>query len=87
MEKLTLFTFSCVSNLFSKDISENFIILSTFANKDTMKNGPANIESIIMNADFLKIEKKMGEKWWFAFDSKCVLDNDEDKLTKYSFSQ
>ena len=29
----------------------------------------------------------MGEKWWFAFDSKCVLDNDEDKLTKYSFSQ
>ena len=67
MEKLTLFTFSCVSNLFSKDISENFIILSTFANKDTMKNGPANIESIIMNADFLKIEKKNGRKMVVCF--------------------
>ena len=27
----------------------------------------------------------MDEKWWFAFDSKCILDNDEDELTKYSF--
>ena len=29
----------------------------------------------------------MDEKWWFAFDSKCILDNEEDNLTKYSFSQ
>ena len=29
----------------------------------------------------------MNEKWWFAFDSKCILDNDEDELTKYSFFQ
>ena len=29
----------------------------------------------------------MDEKWWFAFDSKNVLSNDEDKVTKYSFSQ
>jgi len=29
----------------------------------------------------------MDEKWWFAFDSNCVLDNDAYRLTKYSFSQ
>ena len=29
----------------------------------------------------------MDEKWWFAFDNKCLLDNDEDELTKYSFFQ
>ena len=29
----------------------------------------------------------MDEKWWFAFDNKFLLDNDEDKNTKYSFSQ
>ena len=56
--------------------------------KDTSKNGPAYVESIKTDADFLNIQERgMNEKWWFAFDSKCVLDNDTDKMTKYSFSQ
>ena len=29
----------------------------------------------------------MNDKWWYALDSKSVLDNDEDKITKYSFEQ
>ena len=77
-----------INSLFSKDITENFIILSTFATKDTIKNGPAFIDLIQTDADFLNIKKRgMNEKWWFAFDSKCILDNDEDELTKYSFFQ
>lgn len=88
LDILTKYIFSSVTSLFSEDITENFIILSTFATKDTIKNGPAFIESIQTDADFLNIQKRgMDEKWWFAFDSKNVLSNDEDKITKYSFSQ
>ena len=79
--------FSCITNLFSKEINENFIILSNFANRKTIKNGPDFINTITTDSEFLKIIKRMGEKWWFAFDSKYVLENEEDKLTKYSFSQ
>lgn len=84
----TRYIFSSVTSLFSEDITENFIILATFASKETIKKGPAFIDSIQTDADFLNIQKRgMDEKWWFAFDSKCVLSNEEDKLTKYSFSQ
>ena len=84
----TKYVFSSVTSLFSEDITKNFIILATFATKDTIKNGPAFVESIKTDADFLNIQERgMDEKWWFAFDSKCVLDNDTDKITKYSFSQ
>ena len=84
----TKYIFSSVTSLFSEDITENFIILATFASKETIKKGPAFVDSIQTEADFLNIQKRgMDEKWWFAFDSKCVLSNEEDKLTKYSFSQ
>ena len=83
--------FRNVASLFSDDITENFIILANCASINTIKNGPAFIESIQIDADFLNIQKRGNdEKWWFAFDSRCILDNDEDnedKLAKYSFSQ
>ena len=41
--------------------------------------------------DFLNIQTRgEDDKWWFSFDSKCVLDKkevEEDRLTKYFFSQ
>ena len=84
----TRYIFSSVTSLFSEDISENFIVLATFATRDTQKNGPTFVESIQTDADFLNIQNRgMNEKWWYAFDSKLVLSNEEDKLTKYSFSQ
>ena len=52
---LTKYIFSSVTSLFSEDISENFIILSTFANKTTMEKGPDFVSSIKTDADFLKI--------------------------------
>ena len=88
LDILTRYIFSSVTSLFSEDITENFIILATFANKDTMNNGPAFVESIQTDADFLKINKrKHDDNWWYSFDSKCILDNETDKLTKYSFEK
>ena len=46
LDILTRYIFSCITSLFSKDITENFIILATFATKDTIKNGPAFIDLI-----------------------------------------
>ena len=87
LDPLTRYIFSCITGLLSKEINENFIILSNFANKDTIRNGPCFIDDIIKDSDFSKIIKEIGGKWWFAFDSKSILENDFDKLTKYSFSQ
>ena len=87
---LTKYIFNYISSLFSEDITENFIILSTFANRDTIKKGPAFIVWMKKYEDFLNIQKRReDDKWWFAFDSICVLDKEEeeDRLTKYSFSQ
>ena len=81
----TKYIFSSVTCLFSEDISENFIVLATFANRETISKGPAFVESIKTDAEFLKINERMNEKWWFAIDSKCILDNEKDKLTLYSF--
>lgn len=87
LDILTRYIFSSVTSLFSEDISENFIVTSTFATKETIEKGPAFVESIQTDADFLKIQNRLNEKWWYAFDSKNILDNEEDKLTKYSIKQ
>lgn len=52
-----------------------------------MEIGPAFVESIKTDADFLNIQKRMDENWWYALDSKCILDNEKDRLTEYSFKQ
>ena len=83
----TRYIFNSVTCLFSDDITENFIVVPTFATKDTIDDGPAFVESIKTDASFLKLQDRMDDKWWYALDSKCVLDNDTDKITKYSFEQ
>ena len=87
LDILTKYIFSSVTSLFSEDISENFIILATFANRDTMKNGPDFIHSILTDAEFLDIQKRMDDNWWYALDSKSILENEKDKLTLYSFEK
>ena len=87
LDILTRYIFSAVTSLFSEDISENFIVLATFASKDTENEGPAFIDSIQKDAEFLKIQDRLDQKWWYAFDSKSILDNDTDKVTKFSFKQ
>ena len=83
----TRYIFNSVTCLFAENITENFIVVPTFATKDTINDGPAFIESIKTDADFLKIQDRMNDKWWYALDSKSVLDNDTDKITKFSFEQ
>jgi len=88
LDTLTKYIFSSVTSLFAENISENFIILATFANKETMKKGPKFIESINQDASFLNINKRMDKDYWFAFDSKTLFEDDIDsQLTKYSYEQ
>jgi len=89
LDILTRYIFSSVTSLFSEDISENFIVTATFATRTTIDEGPDFVESIQTDADFLKIQdrKNENEKWWYAFDSRSVLDNEEDRVTKYSREQ
>ena len=87
LDILTKYIFSSVTSLFSEDISENFIIIATFANKSTINKGPDFVESIQTDADFLNINKRMDNKWWYAIDSRSIMDNEEDKLTLYSFEK
>ena len=87
LDILTRYIFSSVTSLFSLDISENFIIIATFANKSTINKGPYFVESIQTDADFLNINKRMDNKWWYAIDIRSIMDNEEDKLTLYSFEK
>ena len=83
----TRYIFSCITNLFAGNVSENFMVLATHADRSTMNKGPQFVETIQTDADFLKINEKMNQKWWYAFDSLSIFDNDIDKITQYSFSQ
>jgi len=87
IDTVTKYIFSSVTSLFSDDVTENFIVLATFANKETTKKGPAFAESIQTDADFLNIQKNMNPKWWYAMDSQCILENEKDTLTLYSFEK
>ena len=61
--------------------------MATHAERNTIKVGPYFVETIQTDADFLKINEKMNEKWWYAFDSISIFDSDIDKITEFSFSQ
>ena len=87
IDLLTKYIFSSVTSLFSEDITENFIILATYAGRDTIKRGPDFIQSIKTDADFLNIQKRMDDNWWYAFDSICILENEKDNITLYSFEK
>lgn len=89
LDTLTKYIFSSVTGLFAEDISENFIILATFANSETIKKGPAFITSINKDNDFLNIQKRMDkDHYWFAFDSKTLFEDEiNERLTKYSYDQ
>ncbi len=84
IDVLTKYIFSCITKLFAGDISENVILLATHANRDCIKKEPMFAETIKTEVDFLE---KKDKKWWYAFDSTLMFENDIDKLTKFSFSQ
>ena len=85
----TKYIFTSITKLFAGNINENFIILATHANYESMTEGPIFVESIQTDAECLKIEEKTkkGIKWWYAFDSKCILSNKIHELSNFSYSQ
>ena len=87
LDILIKYIFSCATSLFSEDICRNFIVLNTFANRDTMKQGPHFVESIQNDDIFKEIIKNFDKKWWYAAESINIFDNEKDKLTLYSFQQ
>ena len=84
---LTQYTFICTTSLFAGDVSENFIILINHPNRDCIKKGPIIVETIKRDIFFLKFDEKIDKRWRYFFDSKCILDGNIDKLTKFSFSE
>lgn len=52
-----------------------------------MKTEPDFVSSIKTDANFLKIEERLDPNWWYAFDSKNILDNENDRLNIYYFSK
>ena len=87
LDILTKYIFCCATSLFSEDINQNFIFLTTFANRSTISNGPEFIASIKSEPNFNDIIKNMNEKWYYSAESVSILDNDIDRITKYSFQQ
>ena len=88
LDNLTKYIFSFCTSIFSIDLCKNFVILSTFADKNTIKNGPLYINSIIKDNFFKEIIDKMDKKWWYAVDSLYLFDNDiKNKLFNYTFNQ
>ena len=61
---LTKYIFNYISSLFSEDITENFIILSTFENRDTIKKGPSCIDWMKKYEDFLNIQTRGEDDKW-----------------------
>ena len=80
-----------MNELFIKDINENLVLLGSFATKDTINEGPFFIKSIKNYSDYPNIKNNLNdsnEKWWYSFDSKCIIETDEfDKITKYSYKE
>ena len=88
LDILIKYIFSCVTSLFSEDITQNLIFLCTHASKSTMREGPQFIESISTEENFKTIIDKMNTKYWYIVESISIFDDDiSDRLCKYSFEQ
>lgn len=81
------YIFTKVTGLFSEDISVNFFVFATHANREALKNEPNMIKTLTTNKEFCEIKKKMPNKWYYALDSKTIMENEKDKLTLFSYKQ
>jgi len=55
---------SIATSLFAQDFRDNFVILGTFSNKDTILKWSDFVKLIENDNDLLNIVKKLPEKWW-----------------------
>ena len=76
-----------VTGLFSEDICGNFFVLATHANKEAINGDPNMIKTLETDEQFKEIKKKMQNKWYYALDSKTIMDNETEKLAIFSYNQ
>ena len=82
------YIFNCITSLFAGDMTENFIVLSTHAEIYTIREGPKFIRSLKeadKDINFLKLNTR-NDKWWYAVDSRSIMDNRDDQITEFSFN-
>ena len=81
------YIFNQVTGLFSEDISINFFALATHATKSDIKGEPSMIKTLESNEKFKPIREKMQKKWYYALDSKSIMEKEITNLTTFSYSQ
>ena len=89
-EKLNIFIryiFSCTIGLFTEEILQNFIILITHIDKNTIKEGSKFIGALSEDLNFADIKNKLSSKWYYLINNKNLFDDNYDELTINSFEQ
>ena len=87
LDEQTKYIFSAITSLFAKDVSKNFIFLTTFANDITLEDGPIFIDFIKDSDNFNNIIANFDEKWYYVVDSMSILRDTSSNLAKYSYEQ
>jgi hypothetical protein len=87
IDSLTSYIYASVTKLFAEDMSTNFIVLATFADRQSINSRPAIISSFETQPEFKKLQEKLDQNWWFTIDSTSILDNEKDKLTMFSYQK
>lgn len=85
MDILRKYIFASVTKLFAGEIGQNFLVYATHANRECFEEKPGAISTLETTKEFLDLKIKIDSNYWFAIDSKSILDNENDKVTKYSF--
>ena len=80
-DNLVKYIFKSIRNLFSKDLIGNFLFLY-FADKYTIKEEHSFWRFIEYDNCLSNIVEKIGGKWFFDVDSRCILENESSNISK-----
>lgn len=90
LHPITKYIIQSVTGLFAEDVCKNFFVLSTHANDDCFLGFPPIIEILKNNEPFHDLIPKMRKKWYYAFDSKKILEDNriiEDAINVNSYHE
>lgn len=90
LNPLSRYVIGKVTGLFAEDIDNNFFFLTTFANSQTMEDGPQILDAYKNDNFFSQMISKMKQKYFYSFDSLEVFNKNkvvEDSLSLFSYNQ